>query len=205
MNREQTKSLMLHVNGVFGLRRPPEPEEVDRWHHMLVDVDEIIARRAVRTMAEDDPGHAPTLAKMLSALNRPTDRRPGPVDPPGQTDCGMCDGTGWMLTRDPDENGVDRYAPCAICRPADYETMKQAKARHPASAPMRSLIAEGDAARLAAWKRGPDAYAAVLREQFPKAAALTEDDVARRMARIAALPGYRTHRLPDDDSPPEAS
>jgi len=152
LNREQTKKLMQHIHGVFGLRRPPEPEEVDRWQQMLADVEEIVARRAVRDMAETDPGHAPTLAKMLAAMHHPTERRAKPVSPIGQTDCGMCDGTGFMLTRDPNEPGVDRYAPCAICRPDDHEKIKRAAARHPAAAPARSIVMDGAEERKAAWR-----------------------------------------------------
>jgi hypothetical protein len=130
MNRDETKNLMLHVNGVFGLRRPPEAEEVDRWHHMLVDVDEIIARRAVRDMAETDPGHAPTLAKMLAALNRPTERRPGPVAPIASYGCEVCEGTGFMRVHDPDVEGLDAVAPCYLCQ-ADHPWHKNRRRHAP--------------------------------------------------------------------------
>jgi hypothetical protein len=145
MNRAETYKLMLHINGVFGLRRPPDSDEVDRWHAMLVDVDEFVARRAVRDMAETDPGHAPTLAKMLAALHRPTERRPGPVHPTGDPNCSMCDGTGWVLTADPaDPSWTTRsYGPCPICRPEHPWLKHRHRAQRAPTAPGSVATAEG--------------------------------------------------------------
>ena len=64
---------------------------------------------------------------------------------------------------------------------------------------------DGAEERKAAWaKRAtePDAYAAVLRRQFPKTA-MTETDLRDRMARIRPLPGYGANRPVKSQEPPE--
>jgi hypothetical protein len=196
MNRSTVITLLNRRKVMWDLGRPADADMIDEWHRLLQKVADQDAFDALDRCKLDE--RPPSPARLLNELR--ASHTPTAVRPLGTPDCGMCDGTGYALTRDPNEPGVDRYTACPVCRPDAAEKMKQAAARHPAAAPMRSVIGEGAEERRAAWAIGEAEYVAVLRRQFPKTAVLTETDIRDRMRRIKPLPGYGAAR--PDEVPP---
>jgi hypothetical protein len=165
MNRAETEKVILRLHFQHGLARPPTADQIDEWHRVLRNFTLDDAYAALdRLLNESKP---PSLARLLTEIQTRVGTTRAEPKPIGQADCGMCDGTGWMLTRDPAEPGVDRMAPCTICRPADYERSKQGQSRHPSGGPARSVIMEGAEERKTAWRRDRGKRAATGQRYTP--------------------------------------